>query len=221
MMLRLARTSLLVGLVALGGCANDAGVLTWEPETEQERALRESRERLERTQGEGSLAGAGLGALIGAVTGGASGAVQGAQIGRLGGAAAGAYVRQIQTEFATREAVLDRVASDIAAANAELETSIAALRALVETRRSQIGGLRQAGDGPQLTRQIARTGRNLEEANRTVETAAQTAEFFGAARNLLVTDGIAPAGALSPELAALQARVATLRSIAQELATDL
>jgi len=76
-------------LVALaGGCAG-SGVLTWEPETAEERALREQAARLQSTVGEGGLSGALIGALAGLATGNPGAAFAGARAGQLAGAGAG------------------------------------------------------------------------------------------------------------------------------------
>ena len=124
------RSFLVVPILLVAACAG------WEPETEAERELRLSRERLQSTVGQGGLTGAAGGALLGALVGGAGGAFQGAEIGRLAGAAAGAYVRQLQAEYASQEAVMVQVAADLRATNAEMQRSIDAMRAVLAQTRA-------------------------------------------------------------------------------------
>lgn len=207
--------TVLLAAALLAACT-DGAYLTWEPETAAERELRESTERLQSTVGEGSLFGAAAGAVLGGLAGGAEGAFQGAQLGRLGGAAAGGYVRQLQAEFASQEAVLDQVLQDIARTNAELEVAIASMRALVAERQAAI-----AAAGPESEpRAVARGQRNAFEMENAVTAASQQAEFFGSARGLLLSEGSSTA-VLDPQLALLAERIAAMRQIASSLSGTL
>jgi uncharacterized protein YcfJ len=197
---------LVLGLGVFGLAACDAELVTFTPETGAERELRESRERLERTQGEGSLAGAGAGAILGAVTGGVQGAFSGAQIGRLGGAAAGGYVRQLQTTYASEEQVLDAVVSDLRTTNARMDDSLRAMQAaLREQQGAQVAS-------------SARTDRLRLEVDDTLAAAQQQEAFFASTRSLLISDGLGVQGSVDPELARLRDRVASMQTIANALA---
>jgi len=201
------RRTLLFALVAtgLGGCVGDE-LVTYTPETPAERELRESRERLQRTVGEGGVFGAGVGAAAGAAAGGLQGAFRGAQVGRLGGAAAGAYVRQLQERYASREAILGQVVTDLRATNTRMEQSIAAMKAAQAERRAA---------GPDATRDR----RIAEEAVASVQAAEQQVQFFAQTRSILDEQGLSASGsAVDPELARLRQRVSTMRSIAAALA---
>lgn len=206
--MRKTALALLISSSILSACS-DGPYLTWQPETAAERAMRESTERLQSTIGEGSLFGAAAGAVLGGLAGGAEGAFQGAELGRLGGAAAGGYVRQLQSQFATQEAVLNQVLADIARTNAELEHAIANMRGLIAERRAAL-----AADNSAST--IARANRNSVEIQAAITAASQQADFFGEARGLLLSEG-ASAAVLDPQLALLAERIAAMREISSSL----
>ncbi|MEM9428898.1 MAG: hypothetical protein AAGA32_05310 [Pseudomonadota bacterium] len=199
------RTVLSFGVLFLAACEGD--FLSYEAETPAERELRESREALQSTVGQGSLVGAAGGAAIGVLLGGGLGGARGAQIGQLVGAGAGNYVRQLQEEFATEEEVLGQVISDIQATNARLERTIAAMQAVLAEQRAQV-----AADS-------TRVERNASEAVAAVEAAEVQERFFGQTRSLLIETG-APvtSSAYDGELGRLQSRIAAMRDIASDLA---
>jgi hypothetical protein len=214
-------------MMALAGCGSGE-FLTWEPDTPAEREMRLASERLQRTVAEGAVTGIAIGAALGGLLGGGEGAFQGAQIGRLIGAGAGAYVRQLQAQYAEREALLDRVAQDIEATNAELEATIAQMRVVLEERRAALAAARAAAGASEaqaaaLRRQRARTERTVVEMNGAIEAAARREAFFGEARTLLAVEGSADGGTgpVSPALEALSARIAAMREIATSLSQEI
>ena len=181
----------------------------WKVETKAERALRESRERLQKTVGEGGLVGAGGGVIIGAALGGLGGAVRGAQIGRLGGAAAGLYVKQIQKQFSDKDAQSNKIISDLRATNANLELALQAMNAVVDERRQ-----RAAQSLTDSTRDI----RNSDEATTLVEAARSQQEFFTSTRGLVIQRGLdTQTSGIDSELARLRNRVQKLRAVSQDL----
>lgn len=204
----------LLPLVLITAACASEGVLSWQPETPAEREMRLRIDRLQSTVGEASLFGAAGGALIGGFTGGISGAMQGAQIGRLGGVTAGAYVRQLQAQYAAREDLLDAIVVDLRETNAELEASIAAMRVLVAERRAVLAA------NPSPTQQ-ARGMRNLGEMERAIATAETQASLFGDARSVLVAEGDPGDPVLDSEIAGLRDRIAAMKDIAGTLATEL
>lgn len=153
-----ANALLLSAALALSACGGE-GAFAWKPETPAEKQLRESRENLQRTVGEGGVAGAVGGAVIGGLLGGVGGAFQGAEIGRFAGAASGAYVRNLQAEFASKEEILDQVITDLEVTNTRLEETIAAMRGVVAETRAA------------ATPDPTRVQRNLEEAQAAVRAA--------------------------------------------------
>lgn len=212
MSLSLPRRRFLAAFAALPLVAcTDQQPLEWKPETPAERELRESRERLQRTVGEGGLVGAGGGALLGAAVGGVSGAFRGAQIGRLTGATAGLYVKQIQSQYAEREAQANQILRDLRATNAELERSISAMRGVVSEKRQRARS--QQVDSTRDTRVT-------QEAATLVQTAGDRDVFFSETRALVVKTGINSASSgIDAELQRLKTRVSTLRGISGELSS--
>jgi predicted nucleic acid-binding Zn-ribbon protein len=162
---------------------------------------------LQRTVGEGGLAGAGLGALIGGAAGGVQGAFAGAEVGRFGGAAAGGYVRQLQEQYATQEQVLDAVTADLRRTNARMDDSIRAMRAAVAERQAAAA-----------TQDAGLTERLRAEVDDTVATARQQEAFFATTRSLLISDGLGTQDSIDPELARLRDRVANMQAISDTLA---
>jgi hypothetical protein len=181
----------------------------WKAETNAERALRESRERLQKTVGEGGLVGAGGGVIIGAALGGIGGAVRGAQIGRVGGAAAGLYVKQIQKQFSDKEAQSNKIISDLRSTNANLELALQAMNAVVDERRQRAA---------QSLTDLTRDTRNDDEAIALVEAARGQQEFFTSTRGLVIQRGLdTQTSGIDSELARLRDRVQKLRAVSQDL----
>ena len=237
-----ARLILAALLVALAGCAG-SGVLTWEPETAEERVLREQAARLQSTVGEGGLSGALIGALAGLATGNPGAAFAGARAGRLAGAGAGLYVRGLQADYADREARLARIAADIARTVETSEAALDSMRGVREQQRVRLAELRaavarKAASADALARQQARARRNLAEMQRAAEAAARRRALFVEARGIVLTGGDAPAPDSGParagaagddakdaevarQLSILSNRVSAMRAVARALAEDI
>lgn len=193
----------------LSSCGEQAA-FEWKPETDAERALRENREKLQRTVGEGGLVGAGGGALLGAALGGVGGAVRGAQIGRLGGAGAGLYVKQLQKQYADKEALSNKIITDLRVTNANLEASLRAMNTVVTERRQRAA---------QSQVDATRDARNTQEAVALISAARGQEEFFTSTRGLVIQEGInTKSSGIDGELARLRSRVKILRTVSQELA---
>lgn len=202
---RMRRISfLLMASLAVSACGDE--LVTYTPESPAERELRESRENLQKTVGEGGLAGAGAGAVIGALAGGVQGAFSGAQVGRLGGAAAGGYVKQLQEQYSSQEQVLNAVMGDLRTTNARMDDSIKAMRSALLERAD-------AAEPSQV-----RDERLKLEVDDTLEVARQQEEFFASTRSLLISDGMSTGNTIDPELARLRDRVSSMQTIANSLA---
>ena len=216
------KKTLVAAILTLGlaGCA-EGPLLTWQPETDAERDMRLATERLQRAAGEGAAFGTLGGSLIGALTGGLQGALSGAEIGRFAGAGAGTYISSLQEQYATREEVLDQVLSDLKAANAEIEASIATMQRLLVERQGVLRTARAQADATKRNQEETRGERNLGEMRKAVEAAEGQVEFFGAARTALAQSNPAANSAINPQLALMQERIKAMKNIANTLAADL
>jgi len=215
---RTIKACALAVVLATTGCA-EGPFLTWQPETQAEREMRESTERLQSAVGEGTVFGTLGGSIIGALTGGLQGAVSGAEVGRFAGAGAGSYISSLQEEFATKEDVLDQVLTDISATNAEIGASITRMQTLLAERRGILRASR--ADATRAPQEIARGERNLGEMEKAVTAAEGQAEFFGAARAALTQTDPAAGRAIDPQLALMRDRIKAMKDIAGSLATEL
>lgn len=203
-------------VLAVSGCTQGE-FLTWDPDSDAERALRAKSEALQTTVGEASVAGFTLGAVIGGILGGTEGAFQGAQIGRFFGAGAGTYVSDLQAQYATREEVLDAIARDVEATNTALEATIADMRNVLEERRAALQAAQT--EAASLERERARSRRALVEMEGAITAAENRAAFFGEARTLVARDG--PAPGIEPRLTELSSRLSTMRQVAETLAAAI
>lgn len=195
---------------------------TWEPETQAEREMRLSVARLQSTVGEGSLIGAGLGAVLGGLFGQTEGAFQGAQLGRLGGVTAGAYLRQLQQQYSETEGVLGAMLADTQATNAQLESTIANMRALLDERRTVLQTTQAAGDTDILERAQARGNRNLGEMELAVASAEAKQSLFGETRELIVIEApTADTAALDSQIELIRNRINTMKQLSNTLAQEL
>lgn len=230
MAVRLPAARLIAVLAALAispACTPDqsAGVraFAWEPETAQERALRMKAEALQSTIGEGAAGGFVLGALIGGLTGGMQGAFTGARLGRVIGAASGAYVRQLQSEYAEREAQLDRLAMDLELNNRDLESAIATMRAVLAEQRANLAAARASGNPTAIARAQERAAGNVAQMNKAVEAAVNRQNVFGESRTLLAVSGSSEVAAapVNERYDALAGRISAMRSIATTLVKEI
>jgi hypothetical protein len=232
MALRFSATKLIATIIVVSipacGAKNDiasggAKAFSWQPETVEEKALRQKAEALASTVGEGGLAGFTIGALIGGLTGGMQGAFAGARLGRFIGAASGVYVRGLQEGYANREAQLNQLAADLELNNRDLESAIATMRAVLSQQQARLSAARASGNQPAVRHAQEQASGNLAVMNQAIEAAVQRQNVFGEARTLLVVDG-SPAPNAAPANArynALADRIAAMRSIANTLVSEI
>ncbi|WP_294225860.1 hypothetical protein [uncultured Shimia sp.] len=187
----------------------DSGdVMSWEPETDSEKQLRESREALQRTVGEGALLGAAAGFAIGTAIDGSEGGFRGAQIGLLAGVTAGSYVKSKQQKFSEQERLLTEVISDLQRTNARMEDSLRAMRAALKEKQSR--------PQPDATRDA----RVSSEAAATLKVGENYNDLFSETRSILSSQGYQTAS-MDRDMATLSKRISEMRSVAEALAVDL
>lgn len=219
--------AVLAALAVAPACTNGAAegqrAFAWEPETAEEKALRQKAEALQATIGEGATSGFTLGALIGGLTGGFQGAFTGARLGRVIGAASGAYVRQLQAEYADREAQLDQLALDLEANNRDLESAIATMRAVLGQQQAKLAAAKASGNPNTIRRAREQAAGNLAIMNKAVTAAVNRQDVLGEARTLLaVSDGAVPnAAPVNDRYNALADRISAMRSIANTLVKEI
>ncbi len=228
MAFRLFATKLITALmiVSLAGCLADPGgqkAFAWQPETTAEKQLRQKAEALQSTVGEGASAGFVLGALIGGLTGGMQGAFQGARLGRFIGSASGAYVRGLQSDYATREAQLNQLSADLAVNNADLASAISVMRTVLAEQRGQLAAARATGNKVAVTRAREQAAGNLAVMNQAVEAATHRQSVLGEARSLMIVTGpqTPQATPLNARYELLANRISAMRSIAATLVSEI
>lgn len=172
--------------------------------------------------------------LQGAVTGAATGAGLsalldddtipiGAAIGLAAGASAGTYVAFVQRKYSRQEKRLDAIKEDLDRNAAQMQTTIAVMQGVLATQKLELAQAKAdaaAGriNSVQLQQEVDSAQANLSEMERAISGATGRQAEFGSVR------GLVPAGsgsAIDPELADLSQQIATMRSIADDLATSL
>lgn len=204
--------------ISVGGCSNGT-LLRWDPETQSEKELRQRDQALRRTINEGAVAGGVVGGTIGAVVGGPGGAFKGAEIGRFLGAGAGSYVRELQSEYGTQEAVLNAILKDIETTSAELDEIINSMQAVLAERQQSLSAARDQAGELEVQRQHGE--RALMDMRAAVANAKELQSFFGDTRAILSEESPQGGATLSPRLGALAKRIRAMRAIADDLANAL
>lgn len=202
------RVFMALGSAFVMASCDSGDVMTWEPETDSERELRESREALQRTVGEGALIGAAAGAVIGAAIDGTEGGFRGAQIGLLAGVTAGSYVKSLQQQYSEQERLLKEVITDLQRTNARMEDSLRSMRAALKEKQSRAQ--------PDATRDA----RVSNEAAATLKVGENYGKLFSDTRSILSSQGY-QTSPMDRDLATLSKRISEMRSVAEALAVNL
>ena len=166
----------------------------------------------------GAATGAGLSALLDDDT-----IPIGAAIGLGVGATAGTYVAYIQRRYSREEKQLEAIKEDLDKNAAQMQTTIAVMQGVLATQKLELAQAKAdaaAGriSSAQLQQEVDSAQANLSEMERAISGANGRQAEFGSVRRSV------PAGsgsALDPELADLSQQIATMRSIADDLATSL
>lgn len=223
--------SALAAIALLTACA-DSGVLTWDPESKEERELREQAEKLQSTKGEGSLSGALIGALIGLATGNLGGVAAGAQLGRLAGAGAGLYIKQLQTDFADQEARLAQISADIQESITDANEALETMRIVAAQQTAQIAELKQAvaantKTSADLDRRRTRALSSLAAMNKAIEGLERREAIFTETRTQVLAQDSSPKTRslteqeVDPYLQTLTSRISAMREVAENLSNEV
>lgn len=227
---------LLVGAVAVGGCEQPGqgpaegatatsgaapGAVAAGQRTEAERLLAERSAAMQRTMLEASGTGAALGAGIGYATFGLTGALIGSMVGGAGGAGSGSYVGQLQSEYADEERRLERVATDLDRANADAESVLEAMRAVLAEQQAEIAAIRgriatDSSAQALLSAELEDLQRNVDQMQGAIAGADQRMADARLARGILPETQAAIE--VDPRIGELGRRIAAMRDIADTLA---
>jgi hypothetical protein len=223
-----------VGLMlalALAGCeqgsategsstsASVAGSQQAREKTDAERALERRSAAMQRTILEASASGAALGGGVG-LSRGLAPALIGSLAGGVAGASAGSYVAFLQQEYEDDEERLDRVIDDLDNANADAESVLQAMRAVLAEQTAEIAAIRaaiatDANAQAALEVELDSLQENVAHMQAAISGADQRLEDAQLARGVLETGQAAPA--LDPRLGELSRRIAAMRDIATTL----
>lgn len=190
------------------------------PDTPEEELALQAR-ALQRTIQEAAVAGAMAGAGGAYVIGGRGGMPAGILVGIPMGIATGTYVGFLQQQYATSEARLERLRSDIDLTNAETEATIRTMRVVLDRQRRALAEVRaQAGLGSEeLTRQVTIAQESLANMAAAIDGAENRQAEFNSTRSLrLVNDQLT---GVDRQIADLGQRIAEMRAIAGTLAQDI
>jgi len=208
-----------VAALALAACVGIGTEPPPPPETpEAELALRA--QALQRTVQEAAVAGAVAGAGGVYVFGGKGPAPALGLIGGIPmGIATGTYVGYLQQQYATREARLERLRSDIELTNAETAAAIRTMRVVLAEQQRQLAALRAGTGGAALSAQVSRAETDLANMNLAVNGAEKRLGEFGSTRSLQLVEG--EITGVDAQIGELSQRIAEMRQIAGTLAGEI
>jgi len=136
------------------------------------------------------------------------------------GAAAGTYVGYLQKRYTNKERRLEKARDDVESANRDLEAAIATMRAVLAQQRSELAAIRKStASNSALAREVTEAQGNLRNMERAIDGAEGWHREFSASRSVVKTEG--QLAGIDPEIAALSQRIATMRTIANSLASEI
>ena len=214
-------------IVSLSACGGGSDIEVRSPTAANQSGLADQRlvsqaNAMQKTILQGAVTGAAAGAGIGALLDDDTIPI-GALVGLGVGATAGTYVALIQRSYAREEKRLEAIKEDLDKNAAEMQTTIAVMQGVLATQKLELAQAKaKAAAGQisstQLQQEVDSAQANLSEMERAISGATGRQAEFGSVR------GLVPAGsgsAIDPELANLSQQIATMRSIADDLATSL
>jgi gas vesicle protein len=177
---------------------------------------------MQKTILQGAVAGAATGAGISALLDDDTIPI-GSLVGLSVGATAGTYVALIQRRYSREEKRLEAIKEDLDKNAAEMQTTIDVMQRVLATQKLELAEAKaEAAAGrissTQLQQEVNSAQANLSEMERAISGATGRQAEFGSVRGLVPAG---PGSAIDPELADLSQQIATMRSIANDLATSL
>ena len=115
---------------------------------------------------------------------------------------------------------VERARDDVESANRDLEAAIATMRAVLAQQRSELAAIRKStASNSALAREVTEAQGNLRNMERAIDGAEGWHREFSASRSVVKTEG--QLAGIDPEIAALSQRIATMRTIANSLASEI
>ena len=214
----------LIAPLLAGACETDKEAQRPPEQSQAQRDLHDSSERLseplEGTVTEATALGGLLGGLIsfGIDDGGNNqGISTGIMTGALVGGLAGKYVAAKQAKYSGEVEVLEAITEDIRGKNRDAGHAVEAMELVVAEDRARLAEIRQAvyegnADEDRLKQQIAVAKRDLETMKSTATKAEDHAETFSDARAIVLEDSEDPGLRERPEVKVIDSEIETLRA---------
>ncbi len=211
----------LIAPLLAGACETDKEAQRPPEQSQAQRDMRDSSERLseplEGTVTEATTRGGLLGGISFGIGGGrkriSTGIVTGAMIGSL----AGRYVAAKQAKYSGEVEVLEAITEDIRGKNRDATRTVEAMELVVAEDRARLAEIRQAvdegkADEDRLKQQIAVAERDLKTMKATVTKAEDHAKTFSNARAIVLEDSEDPGLKERPEMKVIDGEIETLRA---------
>lgn len=212
----------LIAPLLAGACETDNEAQRPPEQSQAQRDLRDSSERLseplEGTVTEATILGGLLGGISFGIGSGSdrkrinTGILTGALVGNL----AGKYVAAKQAKYSGEVEVLEAITEDIRGKNRDAEHAVEAMELVVAEDRARLAEIRQAvsegkADENRLRQQIAVAKRDLKTMKSTATKAEDHAEIFSNARAIVLEDSEDPGLRERPEVKVIDSEIETLR----------
>ncbi len=211
----------LIAPLLAGACETDKEAQRPLPQSQAQRDLRDSSERLseplEGTVTEATTLGGLLGGLSFSIGGGRKRVGTGIATGAFVGSLAGRYVAAKQAKYSGDVEVLEAITEDIRGKNRDAENAVEAMELVVAEDRARLAEIRQAvsegkADKDRLKQQIAVAKRDLKTMKSTVTKAEDHAKTFSSARAIVLEDSEDFGLRERPEMKVVDAEIETLRA---------
>jgi hypothetical protein len=182
--------------------------------------LERQADAMTRTMGEAVMVGVALSGAASLATGGTGRSLATNMLaGAAGGVAGGGYVGYLQKKYATNEARLAKLKTDVDEANRNALASIQTLERLVASQNAQIAEARASGDQARIKSELAAIRENQSNAGQLIAGYQRRHDDFASTRALKLVSG--GGTGVDPEIAMLSQRISAMRQVAQSLHTSI